>query len=571
MNNLKVKSKILLLSGIMMILMALMSGVGIYYLGQADSNMVEMYEEELSNIQYLNNMKIQDKAVEGSIFYIILNTGKTEKQLAKIEYLESAAAMYDESWVKYKNNIYDPYVEERVKIIDELLPKVIEGNNIVIGLAMEGKQEEAAETIVSYEVYKNEYQQALDELVEYNKEQANTLNEKNIKQISFSNIVMAVIFIISLCIGIILTLIISKAIVNPIEMLVNHLGKISNGDFTEDVQEKLTNRKDELGNISKAIEIMRVSLKGLVYGVAEEAENIKGVINTVSENVEVLNDNIEDVSTTTEELTESMEEMTVSAEKMNSTTAEIELAIQSIAKKASEGAKEAKRISERAINTRENVSISKDRALEIFFGSKKKLEEAMESTKVVGQINVLAEAIMQISSQTNLLALNAAIEAARAGEAGKGFAVVADEIRKLAEDSKNTVIEIQTITEKVTKSVMDLSSSSNNLLNFVSEDIQNDYDTLLNVAGEYKNDAEFVEKLVLEFSSTSDELLVLLQEVMNIIVEVNNASNEGAQGTYNISERVSDITEKSIEIMEEVKRSTKSVEKLAEDICEFKI
>ena len=138
MNNLKVKSKILLLSGIMMILMALMSGVGIYYLGQADSNMVEMYEEELSNIQYLNNMKIQDKAVEGSIFYIILNTGKTEKQLAKIEYLESSAAMYDESWVKYKNNIYDPYVEERVKIIDELLPKVIEGNNIVIGLAMEG-------------------------------------------------------------------------------------------------------------------------------------------------------------------------------------------------------------------------------------------------------------------------------------------------------------------------------------------------------------------------------------------------------------------------------------------------
>ncbi|MEG0440668.1 MAG: methyl-accepting chemotaxis protein, partial [Solibacillus sp.] len=78
------------------------------------------------------------------------------------------------------------------------------------------------------------------------------------------------------------------------------------------------------------------------------------------------------------------------------------------------------------------------------------LEEAMENSKVVTQINVLSESIMQISSQTNLLALNAAIEAARAGEAGRGFAVVADEIRKLAEESKNTVIEIQGITEKVT-------------------------------------------------------------------------------------------------------------------------
>lgn len=77
------------------------------------------------------------------------------------------------------------------------------------------------------------------------------------------------------------------------------------------------------------------------------------------------------------------------------------------------------------------------------------MQQAIENSRSVEEVNALTDEILNISSQTNLLALNASIEAARAGEAGKGFAVVADEIRVLADSSRETAGNIQQINAKV--------------------------------------------------------------------------------------------------------------------------
>jgi len=105
--------------------------------------------------------------------------------------------------------------------------------------------------------------------------------------------------------------------------------------------------------------------------------------------------------------------------------------------------------------------------------------EINEATKKINmsiqENTAISEELSASVEEVNLLSLNAAIEAARAGEQGKDFAVVADEVRKLAEQSYKAVKSVKDIIDKVQKSFQDLSLSSNELLKFMDEDVNNQF------------------------------------------------------------------------------------------------
>jgi methyl-accepting chemotaxis protein len=238
--------------------------------------------------------------------------------------------------------------------------------------------------------------------------------------------VILIISLIMLAITIILASFSASRIANPIKKSAEYLKIIANGDFSFTIDSKLLRNKDEVGIIVNGIYEMRNSLKKLVENIKVESSNIQEKVQEAIINVDILNENLNCVSAITEELLASMEETAASSEEIAATSREIENAVQSIAKKSENGAITASEISTRAEKTKVSVNVAQRKAKDIFINTKGLLEKAIEDSKVVGQINMLSESIMQITEQTNLLALNAAIEAARAGESGKGFSVVAD-------------------------------------------------------------------------------------------------------------------------------------------------
>lgn len=403
----------------------------------------------------------------------------------------------------------------------------------------------------------------------------NTLvnNESNIlnKQIK-SKILIIVLSSILTCILIcIISYIIGKRISKPIEVSAQLINVVSQGDFTVKIPESYLALKDETGMILKSLDNMVRSIGNMLAEVNTKSKNSADTVSKVNGEITSLQELIEEVVGTTQELSAGMEQTAASTQEMNATSQDIENAISQITNKAQDGTFISNEIRVRAEKLKENFSITQKNAKEVIEKEKDMLKNAIDESNSVEKITVLSDAILEISAQTNLLALNAAIEAARAGETGKGFAVVAEEIRKLAEDSKNTVVEIQAMIDVVKKSVSNLSESSGRLLNFVSHSVKEDYDLMMEAAVQYNNDASNISDMILDFSATSQELLSSIHNMMKAIDEVTSATNQGAEGTTNIARNVGTVLMKSNAVADAAKGVKEGSEGLIEVITRFKI
>jgi len=380
-------------------------------------------------------------------------------------------------------------------------------------------------------------------------------------------IIIAIISVVAMGLGLIISNLITKTLKDTCD--VTQL--VAKGDLTASIPEHYRAQKEEFGNLTRNVQAMRDSLYSTVDHIKDSCTVLDTSVTDTTNTINIMNDRITDTSAATEQLSAGMEETGASAEEMNATAAEIERAVETVAEKAGDGATKSGEIHQRASDLGKSVNNSIDKSNQIFNEIKIALEKALEDSKAVDEINALADAILGITSQTTLLALNASIEAARAGEAGRGFAVVANEISALADNSKNTVTQIQAITKVVMSAVSALASSSTNLLNFVSDDVMKDYQDMLKAADSYNSDAIYMSDMTGDLSATSQELLASIQILMRAISEVSSAAQEGARTTSVVAEQTNEISMEAQTIVANMQGTDAISKELNDYVKQFKL
>ena len=379
--------------------------------------------------------------------------------------------------------------------------------------------------------------------------------------------------VISILVGMAGILVILIGVVKPMRAATSDLMKMiteidgGSGDLTAHLKVR---GNDEIGQMVRGFNQFIDVLRNLIEKIKKGSGELEHTAASVDNGVRAAGDKITGTSATMEQLAASMEEVSATVINITENIESIRKDITVMADKTGEGLERVDSIRQKAEGMKADATASQVSAADMVARISGELSTAIEQSKQVEEINKLTDEILSISSQTNLLALNASIEAARAGEAGKGFAVVADEIQKLADESRNTANGIQNISKMVTESVENLAGNAGKMLDFVNQDVLNDYKGMVESGETYNEDAVQMNEMMQDLQSVAENLRRAANEISEAADGVSNAVNQSAAGVSNAAEYTSELAGHMTGINESVEKNVNIAETLKNEVAGFR-
>lgn len=325
----------------------------------------------------------------------------------------------------------------------------------------------------------------------------------------------------------IITTLIQKSIVRPLNQTVQMLTDINQGegDLTKRLPE---NGNDEITSLTRGFNMFSEKIGRLVTDVDSSASQVK-------DNAKSLDNLNQKAKSLAEQQNEQTGQLEYSMNEMQTTINEVAKNAENAAHETNEGKELVSEGQDIVLNTVKQIGTLSNNVQEASIVIKSLADES-ES------IETVLEVIKSIADQTNLLALNAAIEAARAGEQGRGFAVVADEVRTLASRTGQATEEIQKMIHKLQQgshsavSVIELSASK---AIETSEHVNQANNALCNISEVIQR----INDMNMQIATAAEEQSLSANEINNSVQRISNLSNESLEGTDSAAKRSSELND----------------------------